>query len=130
MGLSLSSLLGSLSSLINWSKDKDVRILMLGLDSAGKVSGTLAMDQTAYRVWGRLRLADNNLVQATGNATSIRMVFSLNLALLRRLAKSFRQYQVSQYLFWLPHDLEMLIQFFSNRLQCGDGSGIFITHRI
>jgi ADP-ribosylation factor-like protein 1 len=37
MGLSVSSLLGSLSSLLNWSKDKDVRILMLGLDSAGKV---------------------------------------------------------------------------------------------
>ncbi|KAH9050035.1 ARF SAR [Lactarius hengduanensis] len=39
MGLSVSSLFGSLSSLLNWSKDKDVRILMLGLDSAGKVSG-------------------------------------------------------------------------------------------
>lgn len=130
MGLSLSSLLSSLSSLINWSKDKDVRILMLGLDSAGKVSGTLAMVQTAYRVWARLRISDDNLVQATGNATSIRMVFSLNLALLRRLAKSFRQYQVSKYLFRLPHDLEKLIQIISNRLQCGDGSGIFITHRI
>lgn len=39
MGLSLSSLYTSLSSLLSWSKDKDVRILMLGLDSAGKVSG-------------------------------------------------------------------------------------------
>ncbi|KAH9999389.1 ADP-ribosylation factor family-domain-containing protein [Russula vinacea] len=38
MGLSVSSLLGSLSSLLNWSKDKDVRILMLGLDSAGKTT--------------------------------------------------------------------------------------------
>ena len=38
MGLSVSSLFGSFSSLLNWSKDKDVRILMLGLDSAGKVS--------------------------------------------------------------------------------------------
>lgn len=34
MGLSFSSLF---SSLAWWSKDKDVRILMLGLDSAGKV---------------------------------------------------------------------------------------------
>lgn len=41
MGLSVSSLFGSLSSLLNWSKDKDVRILMLGLDSAGKVSAIL-----------------------------------------------------------------------------------------
>lgn len=37
MGLSLSSLFSSLSSLVRWSKDQDVRILMLGLDSAGKV---------------------------------------------------------------------------------------------
>lgn len=38
MGLSLSSLFTSLSSLVRWSKDQDVRILMLGLDSAGKVN--------------------------------------------------------------------------------------------
>ena len=37
MGLSFSSLFTSLSSLLRWSKDQDVRILMLGLDSAGKV---------------------------------------------------------------------------------------------
>ncbi len=37
MGLSISSLFTSLSSLVRWSKDQDVRILMLGLDSAGKV---------------------------------------------------------------------------------------------
>lgn len=37
MGLSLSTLLSSLTSLVRWSKDQDVRILMLGLDSAGKV---------------------------------------------------------------------------------------------
>ena len=40
MGLSISSLFTSLSSLVRWSKDQDVRILMLGLDSAGKVSNT------------------------------------------------------------------------------------------
>ena len=39
MGLSLSSLFTSLSSLVRWSKDQDVRILMLGLDAAGKVRG-------------------------------------------------------------------------------------------
>ena len=37
MGLTISSLFTSLSSLVRWSKDQDVRILMLGLDSAGKV---------------------------------------------------------------------------------------------
>ncbi|KAK7061470.1 small monomeric GTPase [Favolaschia claudopus] len=37
MGLSISSLFSSLSSLVRWSKDQDVRILMLGLDSAGKI---------------------------------------------------------------------------------------------
>ncbi|KAK0468119.1 small monomeric GTPase [Desarmillaria tabescens] len=38
MGLSISSLFNSLSSLVRWSKDQDVRILMLGLDSAGKTT--------------------------------------------------------------------------------------------
>ena len=37
MGLTFSSIFESLSSLTRWTKDKDVRILMLGLDSAGKV---------------------------------------------------------------------------------------------
>jgi hypothetical protein len=37
MGLSISTLFNSLASLVRWSKDQDVRILMLGLDSAGKV---------------------------------------------------------------------------------------------
>ncbi|KAI0921468.1 Arf GTPase arf3, variant 3 [Taiwanofungus camphoratus] len=38
MGLSISSLFSSLASLVRWSKDQDVRILMLGLDSAGKTT--------------------------------------------------------------------------------------------
>lgn len=38
MGLSLSKIYSSLSSLSFWGKDKEVRILMVGLDSAGKVS--------------------------------------------------------------------------------------------
>jgi hypothetical protein len=76
MGLSLSSLLGSLSSLINLNKDKDVRILMLGLDSAGKVSGILAMVQDRVSSTGRLCLADHNLVQVTGNHTSNFVQFS------------------------------------------------------
>lgn len=40
MGLTISSLFTSLSSLVRWSKDQDVRILMLGLDAAGKVCQT------------------------------------------------------------------------------------------
>jgi ADP-ribosylation factor-like protein 1 len=38
MGLSLSRIYSSLGSLAFWGKDKEVRILMVGLDSAGKVS--------------------------------------------------------------------------------------------
>ncbi|VDB83277.1 unnamed protein product [Peniophora sp. CBMAI 1063] len=38
MGLTVSSFWGSLSSLVHWRKDEDVRILMLGLDSAGKTT--------------------------------------------------------------------------------------------
>ena len=37
MGLTFSSIFDTLSSLTRWTKEKDVRILMLGLDSAGKV---------------------------------------------------------------------------------------------
>jgi len=38
MGLSFSTLFTSLSSLLRWKSDEDIRLLMLGLDSAGKVS--------------------------------------------------------------------------------------------
>lgn len=38
MGLSISTLFNSLTSLVRWSKEQDVRILMLGLDSAGKTT--------------------------------------------------------------------------------------------
>ncbi|KAG8930801.1 Arf GTPase arf1 [Tulasnella sp. 419] len=38
MGLAISSLFTSLTSLASWGKEKDVRILMLGLDSAGKTT--------------------------------------------------------------------------------------------
>ena len=37
MGLTFSSIYETLSGLTRWTKEKDVRILMLGLDSAGKV---------------------------------------------------------------------------------------------
>jgi hypothetical protein len=47
MGLTISSLFQSLSSLVRWSKEQDVRILMLGLDSAGKVCRTAVIIQTA-----------------------------------------------------------------------------------
>ncbi|KAF4619356.1 hypothetical protein D9613_005543 [Agrocybe pediades] len=43
MGLSISTLFSSLTSLVRWSKDQDVRILMLGLDSAGKAGATLSV---------------------------------------------------------------------------------------
>jgi len=38
MGATLSSLYSSLSSLASWSKNKELRILILGLDSAGKTT--------------------------------------------------------------------------------------------
>ncbi|QRV76404.1 ADP-ribosylation factor family [Ceratobasidium sp. AG-Ba] len=38
MGVTLSSIFTSLSSLASWGKEKDVRILMVGLDSAGKTT--------------------------------------------------------------------------------------------
>lgn len=64
MGLSISSLFSSLSSLVRWSKDQDVRILMLGLDSAGKVR---YFDSVSYD-WLTLNslATDNNIVQITG----------------------------------------------------------------
>lgn len=38
MGVTFSSIFDSLGSLAFWSKNQDVRILMLGLDSAGKTT--------------------------------------------------------------------------------------------
>ncbi|QRW19472.1 ADP-ribosylation factor family [Rhizoctonia solani] len=38
MGVTISSIFSSLSSLASWGKEKDVRILMVGLDSAGKTT--------------------------------------------------------------------------------------------
>ncbi|KAF9780066.1 ARF SAR [Thelephora terrestris] len=38
MGLTVSSIWNSVASLARWTKEKDVRILMLGLDSAGKTT--------------------------------------------------------------------------------------------
>ena len=69
MGLSVSSLVSSFSSLLSWSKDKDVRILMLGLDSAGKVRQPRRefMPGKSVLTSGLLRRTDNNIVQATGN---------------------------------------------------------------
>jgi len=38
MGLTISSIFSSLTSLASWGKESDLRILMLGLDSAGKTT--------------------------------------------------------------------------------------------
>lgn len=38
MGVTFSSIFDSLGSLAFWGKNQDVRILMLGLDSAGKTT--------------------------------------------------------------------------------------------
>jgi hypothetical protein len=43
MGLTFSNLFGTLGSLVRWSKDQDVRILMLGLDSAGKARDSVSL---------------------------------------------------------------------------------------
>jgi len=51
MGLTFSSILDTLSGLTRWTKEKDVRILMLGLDSAGKV-------RTADQFWDELENGD------------------------------------------------------------------------
>src|SRR6266478_1553273 len=81
MGLSVSSLLSSFSSLLNWSKDKDVRILMLGLDSAGKVSRMRheLFPGKSELTSGHLHYVDNNFVQATGNHTSLLCIVHYNV---------------------------------------------------
>jgi hypothetical protein len=52
MGLTFSRFYTSLSSLAFWGKDKEVRILMVGLDSAGKVSWKGAVRQTSAGRYG------------------------------------------------------------------------------
>ena len=61
MGLSFSSLFTSLSSLVRWSKDQDVRILMLGLDAAGKVHFVPALQSRISQP-----LPDYDIVPLTG----------------------------------------------------------------
>ena len=63
MGLSISTLFSSLASLVRWGKDQDVRILMLGLDSAGKVwFGLLAI----FTVYENPLPLDYDTVSASG----------------------------------------------------------------
>lgn len=50
MGISFSSLFASLTSLAGW-KEKDVRILMLGLDSAGKTTILYRMQVCCISHW-------------------------------------------------------------------------------
>jgi hypothetical protein len=62
MGLSISTLFSSLASLVRWGKDKDVRILMLGLDSAGKVWFVLLVTL----LYDNNLLSDYDTVSASG----------------------------------------------------------------
>lgn len=52
MGVSVSRLQSALSSLLSWGKDKEVRILMVGLDSAGKVSWASGAKRATERASG------------------------------------------------------------------------------
>lgn len=78
MGLTFSSLLNSFTSLVRWSKDQDVRILMLGLDSAGKV---------CWISWNRLVTSyllhvhvDYDIVQVAGMISwTLRLAFLIIL---------------------------------------------------
>lgn len=88
MGLSFSSLFNTFSSLLRWSKDRDVRILMLGLDSAGKVNA----------------IAPALFVNERCRQTTILYRLQVCLLYLKRIAapdtcrlgKWFQQYQVSR----------------------------------
>lgn len=68
MGLSFSSLFTSLSSLVRWSKDQDVRILMLGLDAAGKVRHhSIRFTSGRVRLTNFTCLLDDYFVPFTGD---------------------------------------------------------------
>lgn len=127
MGLSVSSLVSSLSSLLNWSKDKDVRILMLGLDSAGKVSRL-----RRELMPGKGALTSGLCVVQTTILYRLQVTIRLSCALsiltgqLQRLVKSSRQYPVSKSPRRSSWDTEADQNPFSNWFQCRDGSGIFL----
>ena len=74
MGLTISSLFTSLSSLVRWSKDQDVRILMLGLDSAGKVC-LVSNGMNSVSSGLVLSFVDDNPVPVTGEKCSEYMQF-------------------------------------------------------
>lgn len=60
MGLSLSRIYQSVSSLAVWGKDKEVRILMVGLDSAGKTTILYRLQVSLSSTRGR-KQADDRL---------------------------------------------------------------------
>lgn len=96
MGLTFSSILDTLSSLTRWTKEKDVRILMLGLDSAGKVrvadqflAGLENGDLTVLAV-------DDDFIQVTGTSPLLPSTRTVSLKrATARLERLFQQYQVS-----------------------------------
>jgi hypothetical protein len=126
MGLSVSSLVSSFTSLLSWSKDKDVRILMLGLDSAGKVSRSRCEFLLGKSVLtnGLLRRTDNNIVQATGKYPSLPCIIYFNgsTSKIGEVVSTIPSEQIITAIILGSAEADQ--NFFSNWIQCRDGSGM------
>jgi hypothetical protein len=95
MGLTLSSIFSSITSLVRWNKDQDVRILMLGLDSAGKVCPLFfLLDQCA--VPHNSCRQDHYSISVTGMIACLCAISKPHICALR-LGKSLQQYRVSRW---------------------------------
>lgn len=81
-----------MANLARWTKEKDVRILMLGLDSAGKVRGCWPSSGTVTDSAG----VDDNIVQVTGISPLFLSTKATPLKCATvRLERLFRLYPVS-----------------------------------
>jgi adenylylsulfate kinase-like enzyme len=87
MGLSLSRFYNSLASLSIWGKDKEVRILMVGLDSAGKTT-------ILYRLQVSLGVMRLDQQRCQDRALRLGRPCSSGYWADGRLARSFRRYRV------------------------------------
>lgn len=114
MGLSLSRIYSSLGSLAFWGKDKEVRILMVGLDSAGKTT-------ILYRLQvGHQRIPQQPCQPRLGSYPSCSsLCYPADQSLSRRSERSCRQYQVSRKA--TTSNLTAHTLAFSYRLQRRDG---------
>ena len=121
MGLSFSSLFTSLASLIRWSKDQDVRILMLGLDSAGKVLPTyICLSEITSFTFGLFRRQFFTNFRYAGSPWEKKMYILMDMLQIGEVLSTIPS--ESQIVFLEAVPTEFIHE--SHWFQCGDRTGM------